>query len=362
MSDTQNQSKSALLPFALDVAYIERILLELCCIPSPTGKTEAAIAYVEQECAALALACHRTTKGALLITLPGADEQRPHRTLAAHVDTLGAMVAFIKKNGRVQLTQIGGYAWNAIEGEYCLIHTADGKQFSGTIMVTTASSHVFGNRTSKTERNEETIEVRIDAMTTSEAQTRALGIEVGDFVSLDARAVAAEHGFIKSRHLDDKAAVACLLGAAKALDGARPAATTHFFISNYEEVGHGATAGIPAETEELIAIDMAAIAEDYQTSDEFSVTICVKDSSGPYDHALSTRLRSIATAYDIPYKVDIYRYYSSDASAALRAGGAFRTALIGPGVDASHSFERTHRGALVATTQLCLAYMLDTQQ
>ncbi|HVA91510.1 MAG TPA: M42 family metallopeptidase [Chloroflexota bacterium] len=344
---------------AIDMEYIEQALCELCRIPSPTGFTDAAIAFVERELAGLGLASRRTVKGALVATLPG-DHAGGARTLAAHVDTLGAMVAHIRENGRLRLTQIGSYPWNAIEGEYCVVHSAGGQEYSGTIMVSAASAHVHGSGTGKMERGADTMEVRLDARTTSAQRTRGLGIEVGDFVSLDPRTMVARDGFIKSRHLDDKAAVACLLGVVKALNGRRPAFTTHFFISNYEEVGHGAASGIPSETEELVAVDMAAIGEGYQTSDEFSVTICVKDGSGPYDHGLSNRLRALAGAHNIPYKVDIYRYYSSDASAGQRAGGAYRAALIGPGVDASHSFERTHRDALQATTALCLAYALET--
>jgi putative aminopeptidase FrvX len=347
------------LPCTPDSGYHERVLLDLCRIPSPTGMTEEAIAYVEGEFARLGVGTRRTRKGALVATLPGENPQAPERTLSAHVDTLGAMVAQVKDSGRLELTKIGGYAWTAIEGEYCTIHTQDGRRYTGTILVTAASSHVHGDRTGTLERSAETIEVRIDARTTNAAQTRALGIEVGDVVSLDPRATLTPEGFIKSRHLDDKACVANLLGAAHALRDRLPVASTHFFVSNYEEVGHGAAAGIPAETTELIAVDMAAIGRGYQASDEFSVTVCVKDSSGPYDRALSTTLRRLAGAYGIPYNVDIYRYYSSDASAALRAGGEHRAALIGPGVDASHSVERTHRDGLLATTKLILAYLLD---
>ena len=356
MTDAEKHQRPAELP-AGDIDYIERVLGELCRIPSPTGLTDAAIDYVRRELDALGVANQPTRKGALLATLPG---RRPGgaRTLAAHVDTLGAMVAFIKDSGRLQLSQLGSYAWTAIEGEYCTIHTEAGQSYTGTIMVSAASSHVHGAGTENMPRNADNIEVRLDARTESAARTRDLGIEVGDFVSLDPRTVIVGDGFIKSRHLDDKAAVACLLGVAKALNGQPPAVTTHFFISNYEEVGHGAASGIPVDTEEVLAIDMAAIGAGRQTSDEFSVTICVKDSSGPYDHALSNRLRALARRYGIPYKVDLYRYYSSDASAAQRAGGDYRAALIGPGVDASHSFERTHRDALRATTDLCLAYML----
>jgi putative aminopeptidase FrvX len=357
MTDATDRSGEATLP-AIDLDYIERVLCELCRIPSPTGLADVAVEYVRHELEGLGVQTRPTRKGALLATLPGRREGGV-RTLAAHVDTLGAMVAFIKDNGRLQLTQLGSYAWTAIEGEYCTIHTADGRTYSGTIMVSAASSHVHGSGTESMKRDADNIEVRLDARAENAGQTRGLGIEVGDFVSLDPRTVEAGDGFIKSRHLDDKAAVACLLGVAKALKGRQPAVTTHFFISNYEEVGHGAAAGIPNETEELVAVDMAAIGAGRQTSDEYSVTICVKDSSGPYDHALSNRLRALARSHGIPYKVDIYRYYSSDASAAQRAGGDYRAALIGPGVDASHSFERTHRDALRATTALCLAYMLD---
>jgi putative aminopeptidase FrvX len=357
MSDAAPDQRHAELP-AIDIDYIERVLCELCRIPSPTGLTDAAVDYVRREFEALGIATQSTIKGALLATLPGRLDGGA-RTLAAHVDTLGAIVAFIKDSGRLQLSQLGSYPWTAIEGEYCTIHTEAGRTYSGTIMVSAASSHVHGAGTETMPRNAENIEVRLDARTLSADGTRELGIEVGDFVSLDPRTVTVGDGFIKSRHLDDKAAVACLLGVAKALNGLPPALTTHFFISNYEEVGHGAASGIPVETEEVIAIDMAAIGAGKQTSDEFSVTICVKDGSGPYDHALSNRLRALARAYGIPYKVDLYRYYSSDASAAQRAGGNYRAALIGPGVDASHSFERTHRDALRATADLCLAYMLE---
>jgi putative aminopeptidase FrvX len=186
----------------------------------------------------------------------------------------------------------------------------------------------------------------------------ALGIQVGDFVSLDPRTEETEAGFIKSRHLDDKACAAILLGLAKLIreEQIELAATTHFFISNYEEVGHGAAAGIPQETAELIALDMAAVGEG-QSSDEFSVTICVKDSTGPYDYELSRRLQRLASDQGIPYRIDIYPYYGSDASAALRAGGDFNAALVGPGIDASHSYERTHRDSLEHTAWLMLEYL-----
>jgi putative aminopeptidase FrvX len=203
------------------------------------------------------------------------------------------------------------------------------------------------------------MEVRLDAPTSSADDTRALGIEVGDFVAFDPR-VEVTNGFIRSRHLDDKACVACIVGAVKALHdaGIAPKQRTHLLISNYEEVGHGASTGFPADLAELVAVDMAAVGGG-QTSDEFHATLCVKDSGGPYHYGLSRKLRQLAEENTVPYKVDIYPYYGSDGEAYWRAGGDVAVALIGPGVDASHNYERTHTKAILATTQWILAYLLS---
>ena len=269
------------------------------------------------------------------------------------------MVKEIKSNGRLKLTQIGGFAWNTVEGEGCTVFTSNGRQLRGSILLTKASSHVFGAEVNEMKRGEDNLEVRLDARTSSEKETRDLGIEVGDFVAFDPR-VEITGGFVRSRHLDDKACVACLVAAVKALAeaGLKPARTTTLLISNYEEVGHGAAAGIPADVEELVVVDMAAVGEG-QTSDEFHASLCVKDSGGPYHHGLSDRLRKLAEKHHIPYKVDIYPHYGSDGEAFWSAGGDVAVALIGPGVDASHSYERTHTEALVATTRWVLAYLLE---
>jgi putative aminopeptidase FrvX len=191
----------------------------------------------------------------------------------------------------------------------------------------------------------------------SEQDTRSLGIQVGDFVAFDPRVELGEEGFIRSRHLDDKAGVACLLAALRAMlrGGRQPGQRTVIHISNYEEVGHGA-AGLPTDLAELVAIDMAAIGEG-QASDEFHTTICLKDSGGPYHAGLSAQLRNLAEAEEIPYRLDTYPHYGSDAEAYWRAGGDARIALFGPGVDASHNYERTHVEALEATARLALAYL-----
>jgi putative aminopeptidase FrvX len=257
------------------------------------------------------------------------------------------------------MSLIGSYAWNTIEGEGCTVITEKGKRVRGSILLNTASAHVFGKTVSEAKRDEETMEIRLDEVIFSAAETRALGISVGDFVALDPR-VEVTNNFVRSRHLDDKACVANLLSAVKTVHdaGLKPMQTTYLLISNYEEVGHGAAAGIPAEAVELVGVDMAAVGEG-QTSDEFHASICVKDSGGPYHHGLSQRLRQLAEQNQIPYRVDIYPYYGSDGEALWRAGGDIAVALIGPGVDASHNYERTHLEALVSTTQWIVAYLLQ---
>ncbi|NLW22623.1 MAG: M42 family metallopeptidase, partial [Tissierellia bacterium] len=279
-------------------------------------------------------------------------------TLSAHVDTLGGMVKEIKSNGRLKFTQIGGYVWSTVEGEYVQVENSQGKLYSGTVLITKASSHVHGEETKTTERNMDNMEIRLDEKVSSKEDVEKLGINVGDFVFFDPRVTITPSGFIKSRHLDDKAGVACLLGMAKYLvdNNITPKYTTNLFISNYEEVGHGASAAIPEKTFEFIAIDMAAPGLG-QTSDEFSVTICAKDSSGPYDLELRQRLVKLAEENGLNYKIDIYPYYGSDGSAALRAGYDFKVGLIGPGVDASHSYERTHREAIENTIKLGILYL-----
>lgn len=327
--------------------------------PSPTGNTENAIKIVQNEFKNLGVETKLSNKGALIATIKGKIIEK-EVTLSGHVDTLGGMVKEIKSNGKLKITQLGGYVWNTIEGEHVVVETIDGRAYTGTIMTTKASSHVHGEGTKTMERNMDNMEIRLDEKVSTKEDTAKLGINVGDFVSFDPRTIFTESGYIKSRHLDDKAGVASLLGIAKFLMDEKivPSFTTNFFISNYEEVGHGASASIPDKTFEFIAIDMAAPGEG-QTSDEFSVTICAKDSTGPYDYDLRKRLIDLAKENDINYKIDIYPYYGSDGSAALRSGYDIKVGLIGPGVDASHSFERTHRDAIENTIKLGIAYLTE---
>lgn len=355
-----NQEQQPSLP-TIDTSYMIDFLTKLLNTPSPTGFSNQAIALVEKELIAFPeVRTEWTRKGSLLAFLPGENgpEAPTTRGLTAHVDTLGGMVREIKSSGRLELTSVGGFAWGSVEGENCLVHTRENGTVRGSLLPHKASVHVYDN-VSDDKRDAASMEVRLDAQVSSPAEVRELGIEVGDFVSFDPR-VEVVSGFVKSRHLDDKASVATLLSAIKTLHdhNLKPRASTCFLFSNFEEVGLGGSSDFPASLEELVAVDMAAIG-DGQASDEYHASICVKDGGGPYHHGLSNKLRDLAAAYDIPVKVDIYLHYSSDGKAYWRAGGHAAVALIGPGVDSSHHYERTHTNALLDTTKWILAYLLS---
>lgn len=343
----------------IDIEYLLKSLVGLLNVPSPTGFAQQAIETTRKALTAFPdLEMHLNRKGALIASWEG-EKRDTVRALTAHVDTLGAMVKEIKPNGRLKLTRLGGLMLNAVETEGCNVFTRGGEVIRGSFLIEKASAHVYGKEATDTPRNEETMEVRLDACTLSAEDTRQLGISVGDFVAFDPR-VELTNGFIRSRFLDDKACVACILSAVKTLHdaGLKPTCKTYLHISNYEEVGHGAATGIPAEVSELVAVDMAAVGLG-QTSDEFHATICVKDGGGPYHFGLSESLRGLADQYEIPYNVDIYPFYHSDGEAFWSAGGDVALALIGPGVDASHNYERTHIEALLGTTRWLVAYLLS---
>ena len=349
----------------IDTNYFTAFLVDLLNIPSPTGFAEPAINFVEKELSKYKqLQLSRTRKGALVAkwdpsTCSGRKSDLPPVALTAHVDTLGAVVKEIKPNGRLKLSRIGGIQWNTVETEGVWVFTSEGKKNRGSVLIDTASGHVYGATGSETPRNDAHMEVRLDARTTSEKETRELGINIGDCVAFDPR-VEMTNGFIRSRFLDDKACVANLVAAIKSMveAGLSPARTVYFHISNYEEVGHGAAAGIPSDVVELVTVDMAVVGRG-QESDEFSATLCIKDSGGVYHEGLNKKMRALAEQHNIPYKTDVYPLYGSDGEAFWRAGGDVALALIGPGIDASHNYERAHMDGLNATTNWILAYLLE---
>lgn len=339
-----------------NITETKNLIKDIVSIPSPTGNTSKVISFIEEKLKELNVKSYKSRKGGLIATLPGKNTEE-HRMLTAHVDTLGAMVKEVKSNGRLRLDLIGGFNYNSIEGEYCEIETSSGKVFTGTILLHQTSVHVYRNA-GEVKRNQENMEVRIDAKVENAEEVRALGIEVGDFVSFDPRVEFTDNGFIKSRHLDDKASVATLLQLIKRIKAENITLpyTTHFLISNNEEIGYGGNSNITPETVEYLAVDMGAMG-DGQSTDEYTVSICVKDATGPYHYGLRKNLVKLAEENNIGYKLDIYPYYGSDASAAIRSGHDIVHGLIGPGIDSSHAFERTHEASLKNTEELLYHYV-----
>lgn len=338
--------------------YIVEQITSLAKIPSPTGYTDKAVAYLKKQFDSMNVEYKITNKGSVIAEFKGADNSKS-RVISSHIDTLGAMVKCIKENGHIAFDKIGGYMLNAIECENCTIENAEGKQFTGTILTVKPSIHIHDDA-AKIERNLENMEIILDEKVSCKKDVEALGIDVGDFVFLDPRTEVTSSGFIKSRHLDDKASAGILLGIIKYMVENKivPAYKTVFYFSVYEEVGHGASASIPDDIFEFLAVDMGAPGQG-QNSSEYATCICAKDSSGPYDYEFRKRLIALCKQNKIDYKVDLYPHYGSDASAALTSGYDFKAGLIGTGVFASHSYERTHTDGVMNTAKLVAAYIVS---
>lgn len=328
-----------------------RTLQELIAIDSPSGFTGKATKYIADLLKSYGWQPEFTRKGAVRCAL----SERPVLAIAAHTDTLGAIVSGINSNGTLAISKIGGPLLPSFEGRYVRIYTLDGRIYEGTLMLNNPSAHA-NNEAEKKIRTAEAMHIRLDESIKSAADTRALGIRNGDFVCFDPCYRELSNGYIKSHFLDNKAGCYVLFEIARRLAETGKVAPVELFFSTYEEVGHGGASGYSSSIEEMLVIDMGVLGDQCE-GDEMSCSICAKDSSGPYDYEFRKTLVNIAEANNIPYKLDIYPFYSSDGSAALRAGHDARVALIGPGVAGSHGAERAHKKGIEATIDLCMAYI-----
>lgn len=326
---------------------------EILNIPSPTGYSKEVINFLEDECKERGLCYTKNRKGNLIIEIKGQNEYTI--AFSAHVDTLGAMVRSIKGDGTLRFSVLGGPLLPTYDGEYCTIITRDGKKFRGTFLSNAPAVHVFKDASSMP-RNSDNMHIRLDEVVKNDDDVKKLGIGTGDFIALDPKTEITESGFIKSRFLDDKISVAILFSLIDHIQDNKvtPKNTLKFIISTYEEQGHGASS-IP-EADEVIAVDMGCIGEDLNCTEQ-DVSICVKDSSGPYDFEITNEFIRLAKKNNINHAVDVYPFYSSDVSAALKGGNDIRGGLIGPGVSASHGMERTHEKGVMATLDLLINYI-----
>ena len=331
--------------------FIKEQLYTLTSIPSPSSFTTKVTDYLLSELSSLGYSPERSNKGNVFVTLGGSGSPL---VLAAHVDTLGAMVRSIKENGRLRPTTIGGHQWSTADGENCTIHTRDGRVYTGVVLNKEPSSHVADQ---KTELIEENMEILLDENVASDQDTLALGIQTGDIIAMDPRTVVTESGYIKSRFLDDKLSAAILLGLARAVreDAWKLNRKVSLLFTVYEEVGHGGSV-VPDDTKEMISVDMGCVGSDLGCTERM-VSICAKDSGGPYNYDLITALSNLAKEKKLDYAIDVYPHYGSDVETTLRAGYDIRHGLIGPGVYASHNYERSHMDGVRNTFELLKAYI-----
>jgi peptidase M42 family hydrolase len=346
---------SLLLP--IDMDYVADVMLRLLRTPSPSGRTDEVMRIIGEEIEKLGLPFELTRRGSLVAQLHG-EEYKSARAVVVHSDTIGCMVKRLKENGRLAVVPVGGFNSRFAEGARVTIFTDDPQRtYTGTILPLKASGHTFGAEVDTQTVAWKNVEVRVDERVSTAEDLLALGICVGDYVAVDAYPQLTPSGFVKSRHLDDKAGVAAVLGAFRALveRGTRPPVTLHLLVTIAEEVGQGASHGLHADVAEMLSIDNAVAAPGQQSS-EFAVNIAMMDAAGPFDFHLTRKLLDLCRELEIPATRDVFNYYRSDVAAAIQAGAEMRAALIGPGVDASHYHERTHLDGVRAVAELVAAW------
>ena len=336
--------------------YILDELKKIMAIDSPSGFTRKAADYIMQQLREFGFEPELTRKGCVLCCLGG--EGSPV-VFSAHIDTLGGMVSEVKSNGRLKLTRIGGMNANNAECENARVYTRDGKVFEGCFQMNNPCVHVNGEYDSQ-KRSYDNMELVLDEKVFSADETKKLGIATGDYVCFDPRTRITETGYIKSRFLDDKLSAAILMGIAKAIKTEKLSLTrkVYIYLTVFEEVGHGCSSGIPADAEEIISVDMGCVGDGLECK-EHQVSICVKDSHGPYNYDVTSRFVELAKKHNLDYALDVYPFYGSDADAALDAGYDLRHGLIGAGVYASHGYERSHVDGVKNTYELVKAYITE---
>jgi len=342
----------------IDTEYLIATLRQLLDIPSPSGFTDNIVHHTCEMLTDMGIEHELTRRGAIRATLPGV-EGSPDRAVVSHLDTLGAMVKNLKPNGRLEVAPIGTWSSRFAEGARVTVFS-DKRPVRGTILPLKASGHTFNKEIDTQPVEWRNLEIRVDEKTTDRQSLVDLGLEVGDFVAVDPQPEITDSGFVVSRHLDNKAGVAAMLAAAKAVveSGRRLPVECHLIFTIAEEVGVGASGTLHGDIAEMISVDNGTFAPGQNTS-EFGVTIAAMDSSGPFDYHLVKFLTEMCRREEIPYARDVFNYYRSDAASALEAGNDVRTCLVCFGLDASHGYERVHSDSLTSLARLLSLYMVS---
>ena len=342
-----------------DTSYLLSTLQALLEIPSPTGMTDHAVAYVCRQLEELSIPFELTRRGAIRADLAG-EQSSPDRAIVSHLDTLGALVKGYRDNGRLHVVPIGSWSARFAEGARVTLFADQGQRFRGTLLPLKASGHVYNEEIDTQPSAWDNLELRLDEKVQNEKETRGLGVNVGDIIAIDPQPEFTRNGFVCSRHLDDKAGVAAALTAAKEIKEKNLPLPIdcHLLFTISEEVGVGASHILHGDVAELVSIDNGTIAPGQYTA-EYGVTIAMQDSSGPFDRQLTQSLIGLCEDHKIDFSRDVFRYYRSDAAAAVEAGNDIRTGLVCFALDSSHGYERTHIGSLSALTRLLIAYMCN---
>lgn len=343
----------------IDLGFLRRVLLELLDIPSPTGRTDHVQQYVGERLDRLGVPFVVTRRGAIVAELGGPPSSEASRAVVVHTDTIGAMIRNLKSNGRLELKPVGHHSARFSEGAAVWVFPDDLETvYTGQVLPLKASGHRWNEEVDSQGVSWEHVEVRLDEHVASAEDLRALGLDVGDFVAPLAHPLITDNGFVRSRHLDDKAGVAATLAALKALkkSGAELPVRAQLLVTCTEEIGHGASHGLDPDVAEMVSVDAAIVAPGQQ-SRETAVTVAMADSVGPFDYHLSRRMHTLAREHDIEVVRDTFAHYRSDAAAAIEAGAHLRVALLGFGVDASHGHERTHMDSLLGLARLLTVWL-----
>lgn len=346
------------LPFIVDKGLILDTLDELLKIPSPSGYTDQIVEHVGKKLRAWGIDFELTRRGAMRAHIKGTSKN-PTRAIVAHLDTLGAMVKNLKPNGRLEVTPIGHWSSRFAEGARVTVFTDVGPK-RGTILSMKSSGHTYNEEVDHLPVNWDNVELRIDEINDNDKDLWKNGFRIGDFISIDANPEYSQSGYLNSRHLDNKAGVACLLAAAKTIldSQLKPSVDSYLLFTISEEVGSGASAVLHGDVSEMVSIDNSTVAPG-QNSLERGITISMKDSTGPFDYHLTHKLIDLCEKNQLSYARDIFKYYRCDAASALEAGNDIRTALVCFGCDSSHGYERTHVDSLMALTELLCHYMVS---
>lgn len=337
--------------------YAQQVMLRLLEIPSVTGRTDDVMHAIGEELERIGVDFRVTLLGSIDAQITGRQDS-PDRALVVHADTVGCAVRSILPTGRLALVSVGTFSARFAEGARVRVHLDQKVSYSGTVLPRLSSGHAYGDAIDAQGVGWEHVEVRIDEVTTSAAETEALGIQPGDFVTFEPHPVVTPSGFVVSRHLDDKAGLAAALAAFKAVveRGGQLPVTAHLLVTTREEIGQGASAGLAEDVTEMVSVDVGIVAPE-QNSREDTVNLAMLDQTGPFDFHLTRKLARMCRELGIPLRRDVFAFYRSDVAAALEAGVETRAALVGVGVDSSHGYERTHLDGIRHVAELLTAYL-----